>query len=76
MVSQYIRDISNSRVSAHVDWPLFESMKVSSIFCMSAAILMYSPAPKRAAIECVNPLFEQNELFYMNLCVMMGIICP
>ena len=33
------------RVIFHVDWPLFEPRKVYSIFCISAAILMYSPTP-------------------------------
>ena len=50
------------RVISHVDWPLFEPFKVYSIFCISAAILMYSPAPQTTAIGCITPLFERHEL--------------
>ena len=65
---QYKKNISSLRVIAHVDWPWFHSMKVYSILCMSAAILMYAPAATRAAIECVTHLFEQHEpILYESL---------
>ena len=50
------------RVIFHVDWPLFEPLKVYSIFCISAAILMYSPTPQSAAVGRITPLFERHEL--------------
>ena len=50
------------RVISHVDWALFEPFKVCSIFCIIAAILMFSPTPQSATIGCITPLFERHEL--------------
>ena len=62
VLSHSTKDVSNMRVISHVDWPLFQPLKVYSIFCISAAILMYSPTPQSAAIGCITPLFERHEL--------------
>ena len=45
VLSHSTKDVSNMRVISDVDWPLFEPLEVYSIFCISAAILMYSPTP-------------------------------
>ena len=76
LVSQYKKDFSSLRVIAHVDWPLFDSMRVYSIFCMSAAIWMYFPALTRAAMGCVTPLFERHELFLYESLRNNGVYLP
>ena len=59
---------------SHVDCPLLEPFKVYSIFCISAAILMYSPTPQSAAIghrplrRCLSGMSS----FYMKRFALVG----
>ena len=62
LVSAPQRDASKLKVIAHVDWPLFDPLRVYSLLCISAAILMHSPTPQSVGIGCITPLFERHEL--------------
>ena len=61
------RDVSHLRLIAHVDCPLFDPLTLYALFCMSAAILLYSPNPRRSDVRCITPLFEKLELMLYEI---------
>ena len=61
------RDVSHLRLIAHVDCPLFDPLTLDALFCMSAAILLYSPNPRRSDVRCITPLFEKHQLMLYEI---------
>ena len=70
------RDVSHLRLIAHVDCPLFDPLTQYALFCMSAAILLYSPTPRRSDVRCITPLFEKHELMLYEILRTEGDYLP